>query len=100
MNEELYDDEVHTILDILSDEELYLLEINFIANLQTFLLPFNHPIFFQILNCCCDQKSLYCRRTSDQDPHLSSGLFWVPGMRSLIGRVDHYIFQQDGVMQT
>ena len=35
-------DKIHNILDILADEELYLLNIRFITNLQTFPSQFNH----------------------------------------------------------
>ena len=42
VNEELYNDKIHNILDILADEELYLLNIRFITNLQNFPSQSNH----------------------------------------------------------
>ena len=47
MKEVLYNYEIHTFLDILSDEELYLLEINIISNVQIFVLLSNHPMFYK-----------------------------------------------------
>ena len=93
MNEELYNDEIHTILDILSDEELYILKIYFIANVQTF---FSHLITLTFFS-----KFETSAETIDHSKNYFIAFVHpirVPDMRRLVRRVDHYIFQKDGDM--